>query len=94
MIFLSVTCETSLSAEQVRNVHGQCSVRTRRRLFKAACHVRLAESNRCGGGYIWSSVASMKADRESSRGAIIASAHGVFSNPGIEVLDSPLLVPD
>lgn len=51
-------------------------------------YVKLAEPNQYGGVYLWDSMESLSAYRESDLAASIPAAYNVKGTPSVEILDS------
>lgn len=89
MIVHMVKFETSLSEAEVR-----ATAQERADQFRALpgllqkYYVKHSEPNHYGGVYIWDSMESFKAYRESNLAATIAEAYKVIGAPKIEILDT------
>jgi quinol monooxygenase YgiN len=89
MIFMTVKFETSLSEAEVIAV-----ARERADQFRALpgliqkYYVKLNEPGHFGGYYVWDSMESLRAYRESELASTIASAYKVVGTPEIEVLET------
>lgn len=93
MIVQFVSFESALPEAKVREV-----AMNRIEEFRALpgllqkTYVKLPEPNRYGGIYLWDSVESMKAFRESQLAATIPSAYKVVGAPKIEIMDTLFLL--
>lgn len=89
MIIQIIKFETALSADEVIAIAEERIDR-----FRALpgliqkYYVKLEESNRYGGIYVWDSMESLAAYRESELAASIPAAYKVTSPPTVEILDA------
>lgn len=89
MIIQIVKFESELSEEEVVAVAKERIDR-----FRALpgliqkFYVKLAEPNHYGGVYVWDSMESLSAYRESDLAASIPAAYKVKGTPSVEVLDA------
>lgn len=89
MIIQIVKFESALSEEEVLT-----TAKERAPQFQALAgllqkyYIKLGQPNQYGGIYVWDSVESLAAYRESELAASIPTAYGVKGEPAIEIVDT------
>lgn len=88
MVVQIVKFETVLSEDEVlANAHERSDRFRALPGLVQKYYVRLGQANQYGGIYVWDSMESLKAFRESDLAATIPSAYKVVGKPEIEILD-------
>ncbi len=89
MVIMTVKFETTLSEDGVLAVAEQRADQFRSLSgLLQKYYVKLDQPNRYGGVYIWDSMESLKAYRESELAASIPLAYKVVGTPHVEILDT------
>ena len=89
MIILTVKFETALSEDEVLQI-----AKERAEQFRSLpgliqkYYVKLNSPNHYGGVYIWDTLESMQAYRESDLAASIPNAYKIVGKPTVEILDT------